>query len=237
MGLLFGIFSLAYYLFCKTKSQEWKSKYLWYIGLGYIILTFLVACILYLPSVLNTNSFPAVPELDKSIHNYNVAMLKWDSKYCGDISNNTWRERCTAELTGNFAWCSNLIDGVNKDYEFYNDCLWTTALYKEDTMGIEWCDKVVGEEEKKYFCRAGLLGDIRECEKISIGSTIGKLNAETCAGIVIEKTKDATFCETYDFSKLGTDSDICYAKLSSILNDKSLCEKIKNIQSKEFCLS
>ena len=136
MGLLFGIFSLAYYLFCKTKSQEWKSKYLWYIGLGYIILTFLVACILYLPSVLNTNSFPAVPELDKSIHNYNVAMLKGDSKYCGDISNNTWRERCTAELTGNFAWCSNLIDGVNKDYEFYNDCLWTTALYKEDTMWI-----------------------------------------------------------------------------------------------------
>jgi len=45
MGLLFGFFSMLYYLFSQSKNNKWKTKKSWYILVGYILLIIIISII------------------------------------------------------------------------------------------------------------------------------------------------------------------------------------------------
>jgi len=45
MGLLFGFFSMLYYLFSKSENNKWKTKNSWYILAGYILLIIIISII------------------------------------------------------------------------------------------------------------------------------------------------------------------------------------------------
>ena len=45
MGLLFGMFAMIYYLFCKSNDSKWQKKHSWYMLGGYILFIIVVSII------------------------------------------------------------------------------------------------------------------------------------------------------------------------------------------------
>lgn len=43
LGILFGFFSMIYYLFNKPENSKWKTKTSWYILVGYILLILIIS--------------------------------------------------------------------------------------------------------------------------------------------------------------------------------------------------
>lgn len=48
LGILFGVFSMIYYLFCKPKKGKWNKKYSYFILIGYLLLVILLVVIEFL---------------------------------------------------------------------------------------------------------------------------------------------------------------------------------------------
>jgi hypothetical protein len=52
LGILFGIFSMVYYLFCKSKRGGWKRKKSWFILVGYTLFVILLVLIEFLLGII-----------------------------------------------------------------------------------------------------------------------------------------------------------------------------------------
>jgi len=186
-----------------------------------------------------------------------VARLYKDPEICENISGVRGKSNCYREIAlmiENISLC-DLI----KDYDYGQDlCYEEVAEALKNPALCEKIKHILSFRDDCYAALAPGLGDPELCEKINENSTstwvscienvalhnkdpivCGRLekrdrDSAYCLIHMAEEMKDHSICERVLYASYR---DHCYHKMSVLLNDKSLCKKIKAEHKRKLCES
>ena len=171
-------------------------------------------------------------ESDKDYCYRKVAWYSNSSQMCSKVKNQLYRDYCLSKFENKISICEN--SELHKLDQ--GECYLNTFALAEDTKDLAICGQMPSDygplPDLKRDCFTQVvarIGDPSLCEKYPV-------NKDTCYLFIVERNKNPNPTELCEKIVDNKKKDSCFCTVVTILNDKSLCQKIQSDWYKRNCV-